>query len=112
MFFSCHLIALSNGINYIEIEKWLLELKRKKYLLSENVMYTIVHEHAASIYSSSPEAKEELPSLDPEMITAGWCEILLKNPKSYKTSVFNLIEQHLLDIFNIIFSYTQNCIDV
>ena len=42
-----------------------------------DVQYTIISESGASIYSISPEAKQEFPLLDPTVISAGICLLLL-----------------------------------
>lgn len=55
------LIAIGNGTASRETESFVAELLRESNL---DVMYTIVNEAGASVYSASPLAKQEFPNLD------------------------------------------------
>lgn len=68
--YRCEVIALGNGTACRETEKWLSSLISKGYFGRLNVVYTIVNESGASIYSCSSEAKKEFADLDPNIISA------------------------------------------
>lgn len=68
--YRCELIALGNGTACRETESWLSDLIASNTFSPLKVTYTIVSEDGASIYSCSPEAKKEFPSLDPNIISA------------------------------------------
>lgn len=59
--FGITLIAIGNGTASYETEEFIAELIREHQL---HVVYTIVNEAGASVYSASKLAKEELPTLD------------------------------------------------
>lgn len=59
--FGVTLIAIGNGTASYETEEFIADLIQKHQL---NVVYTIVDEAGASVYSASKLAKEELPDLD------------------------------------------------
>ncbi|KAJ3622016.1 hypothetical protein MTP99_002550 [Tenebrio molitor] len=66
----CELIALGNGTACRETEEWISKLIQEKFFQPLDVKYTIVREDGASIYSCSPEAKQEFADLDPNIISA------------------------------------------
>lgn len=68
--YNCTLIALGNGTACRETETWLTELIQNNTFSPLDIVYTIVNEDGASIYSCSSEAKREFPSLDPKFISA------------------------------------------
>ncbi|KAK4875071.1 hypothetical protein RN001_011493 [Aquatica leii] len=68
--YSCTLIALGNGTACRETETWLTELIQNNAFAPLDVVYTIVNESGASIYSCGAEAKKEFGSLDPKIISA------------------------------------------
>jgi uncharacterized protein len=59
--FGVTLIAIGNGTASYETEEFIADLIREHQL---NVVYAIVNEAGASVYSASKLAKEELPDLD------------------------------------------------
>lgn len=59
--FGITLVAIGNGTASFETEEFIAGLIREHQL---NVVYTIVNEAGASVYSASKLAKEELPDLD------------------------------------------------
>ncbi|RMX59849.1 hypothetical protein pdam_00020341 [Pocillopora damicornis] len=61
---SCDYIAIGNGVGCRETEKFISKLIEKGAFAPCDVAYCIVSEDGASIYSASPEAEAELPSLD------------------------------------------------
>ncbi|XP_033647273.1 S1 RNA-binding domain-containing protein 1-like isoform X2 [Asterias rubens] len=61
----CETIALGNGTACRETEGILSNLINDKAFGNLKVMYCIVNEDGASIYSVSPDAKKEMPDLDP-----------------------------------------------
>lgn len=67
----CELIALGNGTACRETESWITELMRQQILDSNSTKYCIVSECGASIYSCSEVAKNEFPTLDVNLISAG-----------------------------------------
>lgn len=66
----CTLIALGNATACRETEVFLTKVIESKMFGSLNVVYTIVDECGASIYSCSPQAKSEFPDLDPNLVSA------------------------------------------
>ncbi|XP_044269580.1 S1 RNA-binding domain-containing protein 1 isoform X2 [Tribolium madens] len=66
----CELIALGNGTACRQTEEWLSNLIKSQVFSPLDVKYTVVREEGASIYSCSPEAKKEFPTLDPNIISA------------------------------------------
>lgn len=66
----CSTFALGNGTACRETEAFLSKLIQEGLFHPLDVKYTIVNEAGASIYSCSPEAKQEFPSLDPNVISA------------------------------------------
>ncbi|KAB0794768.1 hypothetical protein PPYR_00282 [Photinus pyralis] len=68
--YNCTLIALGNGTACRETETWLSELIQNNTFSPLDVVYTIVNEDGASIYSCSSEARKEFPDLDPKYISA------------------------------------------
>lgn len=63
-------IALGDGTASSETSAWLGKLMEAKYFHPFEVSYSVISERGASIYSCSPEAKEEFPKLDPNVISA------------------------------------------
>jgi transcriptional accessory protein Tex/SPT6 len=68
--FKVRVFALGDGTASAETSAWLGGLIGAKYFHPAEISYTIVAESGASIYSCSPEAKEEFPNLDPNVISA------------------------------------------
>lgn len=68
--YRCTIIALGNATACRETELFLTKIIESKMFDSLNVMYTIVDECGASIYSCSPQAKSEFPDLDPNLVSA------------------------------------------
>ncbi|XP_065345857.1 S1 RNA-binding domain-containing protein 1-like isoform X2 [Cloeon dipterum] len=68
--YTAKVIALGDGTASAETCAWLGKLIEKKAFHPVEVSYTIVSERGASIYSCSPVAKAEFPSLDPNVISA------------------------------------------
>ncbi|XP_068083252.1 S1 RNA-binding domain-containing protein 1 isoform X2 [Anabrus simplex] len=86
----CELIALGNGTACRETEAYLGSLIQRMKFKPLDVKYTIVSEQGASIYSCSPLAKKEFPSMDTNMISAvslarrvqdPLCELVKVEPK-------------------------------
>ncbi|EFA10546.1 Transcription elongation factor SPT6-like Protein [Tribolium castaneum] len=67
---NCELIALGNGTACRQTEEWLSDLIKSQVFSPLDVKYTVVREEGASIYSCSPEAKKEFPTIDPNIISA------------------------------------------
>ncbi|XP_063921739.1 S1 RNA-binding domain-containing protein 1 [Zophobas morio] len=68
--YNCELIALGNGTACRQTEEWLTNLIESRVFSPLDIKYTVVREEGASIYSCSPEAKKEFPTLDPNIISA------------------------------------------
>ncbi|CAG2058038.1 unnamed protein product, partial [Timema podura] len=68
--FTCDLIALGNGTASRDVEKYISDLITSGWFSPLNVQYTIISEEGSSVYSCSPLAKKEFPSLDPKLISA------------------------------------------
>ncbi|KAF5296661.1 hypothetical protein FQR65_LT10201 [Abscondita terminalis] len=68
--YGCTLIALGNGTACRETECWLSELISGNSFSPLDIVYTIVNENGASIYSCSEEARKEFDGLDPKIISA------------------------------------------
>ncbi|KAG8229033.1 hypothetical protein J437_LFUL007588 [Ladona fulva] len=68
--FRCETIALGNGTACRETEEYLSRLIQSGCFKPFDVVYTIVSEQGASIYSCSPEAQKEFPDLDVNLISA------------------------------------------
>lgn len=68
--YGCTTIGLGNGKACRETEDFLSKLIQKGIFKPFDVRYTIINECGASIYSCSPEAKEEFPQLEPNLISA------------------------------------------
>ncbi|XP_022107507.1 S1 RNA-binding domain-containing protein 1-like [Acanthaster planci] len=66
----CETLALGNGTACRETESILSKLITTKAFGHLNVMYCIVNEDGASVYSVSPEAQKEMPNLDPNLRSA------------------------------------------
>nr|XP_040581611.1 S1 RNA-binding domain-containing protein 1-like [Lepeophtheirus salmonis] len=70
-------IALGNGTACRETETLVTSLIKRDSL---NVMYTIVNEQGASIYSCSKLAKKEFPTMEPNLISAVSIASRLRDP--------------------------------
>ncbi|KAL6259586.1 hypothetical protein P5V15_009503 [Pogonomyrmex californicus] len=68
--YGCAIIALGNATACRETELFLTKVIKSEMFNTPNVMYTIVDECGASIYSCSPQAKSEFPDLDPNLVSA------------------------------------------
>lgn len=66
----CEVIALGNGTACRETEEYLSRLISSGWFKPFNVSFVIVSEQGASIYSCSPQAKKEFPTMDPNLISA------------------------------------------
>ncbi|XP_049963184.1 S1 RNA-binding domain-containing protein 1 [Schistocerca serialis cubense] len=66
----CEVIALGNGTACRETEEYLSRLISCGWFKPFNVSFVIVSEQGASIYSCSPQAKKEFPTMDPNLISA------------------------------------------
>ncbi|XP_034186652.2 S1 RNA-binding domain-containing protein 1 [Osmia lignaria lignaria] len=66
----CTILALGNATACRETESFLDKLIKSKAFGSLDVLYTIVDETGASIYSCNAEAKSEFPDLDTNVISA------------------------------------------
>ncbi|XP_069787193.1 S1 RNA-binding domain-containing protein 1 isoform X2 [Narcine bancroftii] len=68
--YSCSAIVIGNGTGCRETESFLADLINRKYFAPLDVVYCITNEAGASIYSVSPEAAKEMPTLDPNIRSA------------------------------------------
>ncbi|XP_029449207.1 S1 RNA-binding domain-containing protein 1 isoform X2 [Rhinatrema bivittatum] len=68
--FNCSSVVIGNGTACRETERYFADLIQKKYFAPLDVVYCIVNEAGASIYSVSPEAAKEMPDLDPNLRSA------------------------------------------
>ncbi|XP_027579221.2 S1 RNA-binding domain-containing protein 1 [Pipra filicauda] len=68
--YSCSTVVIGNGTACRETEAYFADLIMKKYFAPLDVVYCIVSEAGASIYSVSPEASKEMPDLDPNLRSA------------------------------------------
>ncbi|XP_072491811.1 S1 RNA-binding domain-containing protein 1 isoform X2 [Notamacropus eugenii] len=68
--FKCSTVVIGNGTACRETEAYFADLIMKKYFAPLDVVYCIVSEAGASIYSVSPEANKEMPGLDPNLRSA------------------------------------------
>ncbi|XP_074061267.1 S1 RNA-binding domain-containing protein 1 isoform X3 [Macrotis lagotis] len=68
--FNCSTVVIGNGTACRETEAYFADLIMKKYFAPLDVVYCIVNEAGASIYSVSPEANKEMPGLDPNLRSA------------------------------------------
>ncbi|XP_064914267.1 S1 RNA-binding domain-containing protein 1 [Columba livia] len=67
---NCSTVVIGNGTACRETEAYFADLIMKKYFAPLDVVYCIVSEAGASIYSVSPEAAKEMPDLDPNLRSA------------------------------------------
>ncbi|XP_067680479.1 S1 RNA-binding domain-containing protein 1-like isoform X2 [Haliotis asinina] len=65
--YRCEMIAIGNGVACRQTEEYVSGLIQEKAFGEMQVMYCIVDECGASIYSVSDEAQRELPDLDPTL---------------------------------------------
>lgn len=68
--FNCNTVVIGNGTACRETEAYFADLIMKNYFAPLDVVYCIVSEAGASIYSVSPEANKEMPGLDPNLRSA------------------------------------------
>ncbi|XP_004699818.1 S1 RNA-binding domain-containing protein 1 isoform X2 [Echinops telfairi] len=68
--FNCSTVVIGNGTACRETEAYFADLITKNYFAPLDVVYCIVSEAGASIYSVSPEANKEMPGLDPNLRSA------------------------------------------
>ncbi|XP_035128544.1 S1 RNA-binding domain-containing protein 1 isoform X1 [Callithrix jacchus] len=68
--FNCSTVVIGNGTACRETEAYFADLIMKNYFAPLDVVYCIVSEAGASIYSVSPEASKEMPGLDPNLRSA------------------------------------------
>ncbi|XP_006736732.1 S1 RNA-binding domain-containing protein 1 [Leptonychotes weddellii] len=68
--FNCSTVVIGNGTACRETEAYFADLIMKNYFSPLDVVYCIVSEAGASIYSVSPEANKEMPGLDPNLRSA------------------------------------------
>ncbi|XP_075002979.1 S1 RNA-binding domain-containing protein 1 isoform X5 [Calonectris borealis] len=68
--YNCSTVVIGNGTACRETEAYFADLIMKKYFAPLDVVYCIVSEAGASIYSVSPEASKEMPDLDPNLRSA------------------------------------------
>ncbi|NXM00026.1 SRBD1 protein, partial [Tyrannus savana] len=68
--YNCSTVVIGNGTACRETEAYFADLIMKKYFAPLDVVYCIVSEAGASIYSVSPEACKEMPDLDPNLRSA------------------------------------------
>ncbi|KFP70395.1 S1 RNA-binding domain-containing protein 1, partial [Acanthisitta chloris] len=68
--YNCSTVVIGNGKACRETEAYFADLIMKKYFAPLDVVYCIVSEAGASIYSVSPEACKEMPDLDPNLRSA------------------------------------------
>ncbi|KAL9954080.1 hypothetical protein ACROYT_G041574 [Oculina patagonica] len=61
---SCDYVAIGNGVGCRDAETFISQLIKQRVFAPLDISYCIVSEDGASIYSASPEAAAELPSLD------------------------------------------------
>ncbi|XP_049640296.1 S1 RNA-binding domain-containing protein 1 [Suncus etruscus] len=68
--FNCSTVVIGNGTACRKTEAYFADLIMKNYFAPLDVVYCIVSEAGASIYSVSPEANKEMPGLDPNLRSA------------------------------------------
>ncbi|XP_053445713.1 S1 RNA-binding domain-containing protein 1 isoform X2 [Nycticebus coucang] len=68
--YNCSTVVIGNGTACRETEAYFADLIMKNYFVPLDVVYCIVSEAGASIYSVSPEAIKEMPGLDPNLRSA------------------------------------------
>uniref|UniRef100_A0A8C6DET7 S1 RNA-binding domain-containing protein 1 n=1 Tax=Moschus moschiferus TaxID=68415 RepID=A0A8C6DET7_MOSMO len=68
--FNCSTVVIGNGTACRETEAYFADLIMQNYFAPLDVVYCIVSEAGASIYSVSPEANKEMPGLDPNLRSA------------------------------------------
>ncbi|XP_057646986.1 S1 RNA-binding domain-containing protein 1 isoform X1 [Chionomys nivalis] len=68
--FNCSTVVIGNGTACRETEAYFADLIMRNYFAPLDVVYCIVSEAGASIYSVSPEANKEMPGLDPNLRSA------------------------------------------
>jgi len=60
----CDYVAIGNGVGCRDAETFISQLIKQRVFAPLEIAYCIVSEDGASVYSASPEAAAELPSLD------------------------------------------------
>ncbi|XP_050002027.1 S1 RNA-binding domain-containing protein 1 [Alexandromys fortis] len=68
--FNCSTVVIGNGTACRETEAYFADLITRNFFAPLDVVYCIVSEAGASIYSVSPEANKEMPGLDPNLRSA------------------------------------------
>ncbi|XP_013204423.1 S1 RNA-binding domain-containing protein 1 [Microtus ochrogaster] len=68
--FNCSTVVIGNGTACRETEAYFADLITRNFFAPLDVVYCIVSEAGASIYSVSPEANKEMPELDPNLRSA------------------------------------------
>ncbi|XP_061066570.1 S1 RNA-binding domain-containing protein 1 [Eubalaena glacialis] len=68
--FNCSTVVIGNGTACRETEAYFADLIMKNYFAPLDIVYCIVSEAGASVYSVSPEANKEMPGLDPNLRSA------------------------------------------
>ncbi|XP_071962497.1 S1 RNA-binding domain-containing protein 1-like [Antedon mediterranea] len=95
--FRSDMVAIGNGTACRETEKTISELISTHAFSPLNVMYCIVNEDGASIYSVSEEAEREMPDLDPNVRSAvsiarrlqdPLVELVKNNPKNIGVGMY------------------------
>uniref|UniRef100_A0A2K6FE26 S1 RNA binding domain 1 n=1 Tax=Propithecus coquereli TaxID=379532 RepID=A0A2K6FE26_PROCO len=102
--FNCSTVVIGNGTACRETEAYFADLIMKNYFAPLDVVYCIISEAGASIYSVSPEANKEMPGLDPNLRSAGkklWTElqqiITIDPDHSYEHDVSQTLLKATLD---------------
>ncbi|XP_014273469.1 uncharacterized protein YdcI [Halyomorpha halys] len=87
--FNVDLVAVGNGKGCRDVESCLSKLFNNNFL-HKNFKYIVINERGVSIYSCSPEAKEEYPNYSPNVVSAislakrvldPLCEMVKVDPK-------------------------------
>ncbi|KAK7104249.1 S1 RNA-binding domain-containing protein 1-like [Littorina saxatilis] len=80
--YKCNVIAIGNGVACRETEQIVSEMIQRNSFQPQSVVYCIVDEGGASIYSVSDEAQKEMPDLDPTLRGAVSIARRLQDPLS------------------------------
>ncbi|CAG0902368.1 unnamed protein product [Cyprideis torosa] len=78
----CEKLAIGDGHGCRDTEAFFSLLNRQKFFAPLNPEYVVVREEGASVYSTSPEAKADFPTLDPLYISAVSIARRLQDPLS------------------------------
>ncbi|XP_076249790.1 S1 RNA-binding domain-containing protein 1 [Calliopsis andreniformis] len=117
------ILALGNATACRETEVFINQLIKSKAFGSIDVVYTIVDESGASIYSCSPEAKSEFPDLDTNVISAisiarrlqdPLAELVKVEPKHLGVGMYqhDVPEKQLLEALNEVVSEAVSFVGV